>query len=254
MPVDFSLTDKVAVITGASRGIGEAIARTFAKNGAKVVISSRKQDACDKVAASIKEDGGEAMAQACHTGKMDQIEALYEKVLDAWGTVDILVNNAATNPYFGDLLNISESQYDKTFDVNTKGYFFMAQKACKIMMEKKSGGSIVNISSIAGIKAPPMQGTYGMTKAAVILMTKALAAELGPFGIRVNAICPGLTDTYFSSVLIKTKPIYDAAMTMIPLKRHAQPDEMAGAALYLASEASSFTTGSVIVCDGGAVA
>ena len=253
MPVDFSLTDKVAIITGGSRGIGEAIARTFARNGAKVVISSRKQDVCDKVAASIIEDGGEAMAQSCHTGKMDQIEALYDKVTDAWGTVDILVNNAATNPYFGDLLNISESQYDKTFDVNTKGYLFMAQKACKIMLEH-GGGSIVNIASIAGIKAPPMQGTYGMTKAAVILMTKALAAELGPFGIRVNAICPGLTDTYFSSVLIKTKPIYEAAMTMIPMKRHAQPDEMAGAALYLASQASSFTTGSVIVVDGGAVA
>jgi NAD(P)-dependent dehydrogenase (short-subunit alcohol dehydrogenase family) len=253
MPVDFSLTDKVAVITGASRGIGEAIARTFAGQGARVVISSRKQDACDKVVESIKQGGGEAMAQACHTGKMDQIEALYEKVMDAYGTVDILVNNAATNPYFGDLLNISESQYDKTFDVNTKGYFFMAQKACKIMLEKK-GGSVINIASIAGIKAPPMQGVYGMTKASVILLTKALAAELGPFGIRVNCICPGLTDTYFSSVLIKTKPIYDAAMTMIPLKRHAQPDEMAGAALYLASQASSFTTGSVIVCDGGAVA
>lgn len=251
MTVDFKLTDRVAIITGASRGIGEAMARTFADNGAKVVLCSRKQEALDTVAASIKEAGGEAMAMACHTGKMDMIDALYEKVMDTYGRVDILVNNAATNPFFGDLLSIGESQYDKTFEVNTKGYFFMAQKAGKIMV-KQGKGNILNIASIAGIMGPPMQGVYGMTKAAVILMTKALAKELGPFGIRVNAICPGLTETYFSKVLIDTKPIHDAALSMIPLKRHAQPMEMAGAALYLVSDASSFTTGAIEVIDGGA--
>lgn len=253
MSVSFDLSEKVAVITGASRGIGEAIAKTFAEAGATVVVSSRKQEAVDKVASEIKEAGGKAMAVACHTGKMEMIDALYEKVMDEYGKVDVLVNNAATNPYFGDLLHISESQFDKTFEVNTKGYFFMAQKAGNIMM-KQGKGNIINIASIAGLEGPVMQGVYGMTKAAVILMTKAYARELGPFGIRCNVICPGLTETYFSKVLIETKAIHDAAIQMIAMKRHAQPDEMAGAALYLATEASSFTTGAVIVCDGGATA
>lgn len=252
MSVSFDLSGRVAIITGASRGIGEAIAQALAQNGAKVVISSRKQADLDKVAAAIKAGGGEALPVACHTGEMAQIDALFKKVMDTYGRVDILVNNAATNPYFGDVLNISESQYDKTFAVNTKGYYFMAQKAGKIMLAQKKG-NIINVASIAGMMASPMQAVYGMTKAAVIMMTKTYAKELGPFGIRCNAICPGLTDTKFSSVLIKTKPIYDAAMMMIPMKRHAQPSEIAGAALYLASDASSFTTGSVIVCDGGAV-
>jgi NAD(P)-dependent dehydrogenase (short-subunit alcohol dehydrogenase family) len=250
MSVDFNLNDKVAVITGGSRGIGEAIARTFAERGAKVVISSRKQDALDETAKKISDAGGEATGIACHTGDLAQITELHEKVMDKYGKIDILVNNAATNPYFGDVLNISESQFDKTFDVNTKGYFFMAQQSGKIML-KQGKGNIINIASIAGLMAPPMQGVYGMTKAAVILMTKAYAKELGPFGIRCNAICPGLTETKFASVLINTKAIYDAALTMIPMKRHGQPDEIASAALYLASDASGFATGSVVVMDGG---
>jgi NAD(P)-dependent dehydrogenase (short-subunit alcohol dehydrogenase family) len=204
----------------------------------------------DKVAGEIRASGGEALAVACHTGKLGDMDALFQKVMDTHGRVDILVNNAATNPYFGDSLNISESLFDKTFEVNTKGYFFMSQKAAKIMLAQKKG-VIINVASIAGIKAPPMQVVYGMTKAAIILMTKGMANELGPFGIRVNAICPGLTETAFSSVLIKTKAIHDMAISMIPMKRHAQPDEIAGAALYLASEAGSFTTGSVITVDGG---
>lgn len=250
MAVSFSLKDKVAIVTGASRGIGEAIARSFAENGAKVVLASRKQETLEKVAADIKKAGGEALPLACHTGKLSDIEALYKKVMDTYGRVDVLVNNAATNPYFGDALNISESQFEKTFEVNTKGYFFMAQKAGKIMLAQKKG-SIINIASIAGIKAPPMQVVYGMTKAAVILMTKGMAAELGPFGVRVNAICPGLTNTYFAKVLIETKAIHDAAMAFTPMKRHAEPIELAGAALLLASDAGSYTTGAVIVVDGG---
>jgi NAD(P)-dependent dehydrogenase (short-subunit alcohol dehydrogenase family) len=253
MGASFSLKDRVAVVTGASRGIGEAIARTFAENGAKVVLSSRKQESLDSVAASIKKSGGEAIAIACHTGKMEMVDALYERVLDAYGKVDILVNNAATNPYFGSVLDVPESAYDKTFEVNTKGYFFMAQKAGKLMAERKSG-SIINIASVAGLRASPMQAVYGMTKAAVVMMTKAYAKELGPFGVRCNAICPGLTQTHFASVLIETKEIYELAIKDIPLNRHAQPDEIAGAALYLASDASSFTTGSIIVVDGGNIA
>ncbi len=250
MGVNFRLDDKVAIVTGASRGIGESIARTLAENGAKVVLASRKQESLDGVAASIKESGGEAMAIACHTGKMEMIDALFDKVMDTYGRVDVLVNNAATNPYFGDVLNVPESAYDKTFEVNTKGYFFMAQKAGKIMVDQ-SGGSIINIASVAGLRGPVMQTVYGMTKAAVILMTKAFAKELGPFGVRCNAICPGLTETHFASVLIETKEIYEIALQGIPLKRHAQPDEIAGAALYLASDTSSFTTGSLVVIDGG---
>ena len=253
MSVDFSLTDRVAIITGASRGIGEAIASTFAEYGAKVVLSSRKQESLDAVANSINEAGGEALPIACHTGKMEMIDALYEKVMDTYGRVDILVNNAATNPYFGTMLEISASQYDKTLEVNTKGYFFMAQKAGKIMV-KQGKGSIINIASVAGLMGPPMQAVYGMTKAAVILMTKALAKELGPAGVRANAICPGLTETHFSKVLIETEAIYEVALQSIPLQRHAQPSEMAGLALYLASDASSFTNGGVYVCDGGATA
>jgi len=250
MGVSFDLTDKVAIVTGASRGIGEAIARTLADNGAKVVLASRKQEALDGVAASIKESGGEALAMACHTGKLDMIDALYEKVMDTYGRVDILVNNAAANPYFGAALHCPEAAYDKTFEVNTKGYFFMAQKAGQIMVEQKSG-SIINIASVAGMRGPVMQTIYGMTKAAVILMTKGFAKELGSEGVRVNAICPGLTETHFASVLIQTEEIYNIALQGIPLNRHAQPEEIAGAALYLASDASSFTTGSIMVVDGG---
>ncbi len=253
MGVSFDLDGRVAVVTGASRGIGESIARTLAEYGARVVVSSRKQSSLDAVAASINEAGGEAFPVACHTGKLDMIDALFDQVMEKYGRVDILVNNAATNPYFGNILNISESAYDKTFEVNTKGYFFMAQRAAKIMVEQKKG-SIVNISSVAGIRASLMQAVYGMTKAAVVLMTKAYAKELGPFGVRCNAICPGLTETHFASVLIETEEIYNIAIESIPLKRHAQPTEIAGAALYLASDASSFTTGSVVVVDGGGTA
>lgn len=251
--VSFSVKDKVAIVTGASRGIGEAIARTLAANGAKVVLASRKQENADQAAAAIQKAGGTAKAIACHTGQVEQIRALVEKTLAEFGRIDILVNNAATNPYFGDVLGISESQFDKTFEVNTKGYFFLAQAAAKHMV-KQGGGSIINIASIAGIMGPPMQGVYGMTKAAVILMTKAFAKELGPFKVRSNAICPGLTETHFSSVLINTKAIHDVAIAQIPLKRHAQPSEMAGIALYLASDASSFTNGAIFVIDGGATA
>jgi NAD(P)-dependent dehydrogenase (short-subunit alcohol dehydrogenase family) len=253
MGVDFNLTDKVAIVTGASRGIGEAIAKALAEHGAKVVLASRKQEGLDAVAKSINETGGEALPIACHTGKMEMIDALYEKVMDTYGRVDILVNNAATNPFFGSMLEISESAYDKTFEVNTKGYFFMAQKAGNIMV-KQGKGSIINVASIAGLRGPQGQAVYGMTKAAVILMTKAQAKEMGPAGVRANAICPGLVETHFARVLIETEDIYNSAIQRIPLGRHGQPLEIAGLALYLASDASSFTTGGVFVCDGGATA
>ena len=254
MPIaDFSLANKVAIITGASRGIGEAIARGMAEYGATVVLASRKQDALDAVAASIAADGGTAIPIACHTGSGGDIEALFARVKSELGRVDVLVNNAATNPYFGPIIHASESIYDKTFEVNVKGYFLMAQQAAKIMVEQGSG-SIINVASMVGVSPAPMQGIYSMTKAAVIAMTKSFAKELGGAGVRSNAICPGLTETKFAKILIETKEIYDTVMRNVPLGRHAQPNEMVGAAIYLASDASSYTTGSILVCDGGTLA
>lgn len=254
MPIaDFSLANKIAIITGASRGIGEAIARGMAENGATVVLASRKQEGLDAVAASIAEDGGTAIPIACHTGNAAAIEALFARVKSELGRVDVLVNNAATNPYFGPVVHASESVYDKTFEVNVKGYFLMAQNAARMMVEQGSG-SIINVASMVGISPAPMQGIYSMTKAAVIAMTKSFAKELGGAGVRSNAICPGLTETKFAKMLIDTKEIYETAMRNVPLGRHAQPSEMVGAAIYLASDASSYTTGSILVCDGGSVA
>lgn len=251
--VDFRLDNKIAVVNGGSRGIGETIARAFSEQGATVVISSRKQEGLDAVAESINSSGGKAVAIVCHAGKPDQIKSLFERVQSEFGGADILVNNAATNPYFGPVADISESAFDKTLEVNLKGYFMMAQHVIP-QMKKKGGGSIINIASISGLRPGPNEATYAMTKAAVINMTQGLANELGGDGIRINAIAPGLVETAFARVLVETKEIHDRIIAHIPLGRHGQPEEIAGAAVYLASNASSFTTGSTMVVDGGAVA
>jgi NAD(P)-dependent dehydrogenase (short-subunit alcohol dehydrogenase family) len=254
MKVNFDLTDRVALVTGASRGIGESIAITLADYGAEVILVSRKIDALKEVEGKIVNRGGKAHCIAASIGKIDEIKLLFEQIEEKYGRLNILVNNAATNPYFGDVLNADETAWDKTMDVNLKGYFFMSQSAAKLMI-KNGGGSIVNVSSINGIRPAPMQGIYSITKAGVISMTKAFAKELAPFKVRVNALLPGLTDTKFSSVMVKNDDLMDKVLLpMIPLHRAAQPDEMAGAVLYLASEASSFTTGATIVVDGGALA
>ncbi len=255
MPIaDFSLNDKVAVVTGASRGIGEAIARGFAEHGATVVIASRKQEALDPVAASIAKDTGQRCEpKACHTGDPEAIGRLFEWVKSEFGRCDILVNNAATNPYFGPAVDMDMGAFDKTFEVNVKGYFLMTQHAARMMVEQ-GGGSIINVASVGGISPGPMQAAYSMTKAAVISMTKAFAKELGSAKVRVNAICPGVVDTKFASVLINTPEIYEQFIHQIPLGRHAQPSEMAGLAIYLASDASSYTTGAAIISDGGMLA
>lgn len=250
--VDFGLKDKVAVITGASRGIGKAIATGFAEHGATLVIASRKQESLDAVAEELSKLGTKVTPIACHTGNIQQIKDLFQKVDEIHGKVDILVNNAATNPFFGDILSVDEGIWDKTNEVNLKGYFFMSLEAAKRMV-KQGKGVIINIASIAAHSPPPWQAVYGITKAGVVAMTKAFAKELASRGVRVNCICPGLTETKFSKVLIETKGIYEAALQMIPMKRHAQPSEMVGAAIYLASDASSFTTGAVINIDGGAM-
>jgi len=255
MPLaDFSLKGKVAVVTGASRGIGEAIARGLAENGADLVISARKQESLDPVAAAIAKDTGvKCLPVACHTGDPDAIGSLFDKVKSEFGRCDVLVNNAATNPYFGPAINMELPAFDKTFEVNVRGYFVMSQHAARMMVEQGKG-SIINVASIAGISPGAMQCVYSMTKAAVINMTKGFAKELGSSNVRVNAICPGVVETKFASVLINTPEIYDQFIEQIPLRRHAQPSEMVGLAVYLASEASSYTTGAAFVSDGGMTA
>lgn len=249
----FSLEGKVALITGASRGIGRAIAECFARQGATVILASRKQAGVDEAANAIRAQGGKATAIACHTGQSADIEALFDRIRSEFGRLDVLVNNAATNPYFGPVIDAPETAFDKTFDVNCRGYFFVAQHAARLMLAQRSG-SIINIASVEGISPSPMMGIYSMTKAAVIALTKTLAKELGGAGVRCNCLCPGLTETHFARTLIDTPEIHKYQIQRTPLRRHAQPDEMTGAALYLASEASSFTTGAVMVCDGGATA
>ncbi|GAC32893.1 SDR family oxidoreductase [Paraglaciecola polaris] len=249
----FDLTGKVALVTGASRGIGESIARLLAAYGAHVIVSSRKIDGCEAVAKSIRDDGGKATALACHVGEMAQIEDTFASIKKEFGQLDILVNNAAANPFFGHILDTDLAAYEKTVDVNIRGYFFMSVAAGK-MMKEQGGGVILNTASVNGISPGVMQGIYSVTKAAVISMTKAFAKECGPLNIRVNALLPGLTETKFASALTSNDKILKTALMTIPLGRVAQPDEMAGTVLYLVSDASSYTTGTTITVDGGYLA
>ena len=253
MKINFDLDSKIAIVTGASRGIGQSIAKGLAAHGATVFCTSRKIEDLNKVKDEIESEGGKAHAIACHIGKLDDIQNLFKAVEERYGRLDILVNNAATNPYFGDVLHATADAWDKTIDVNFKGYFFMSQFAANLMIKNK-GGSIVNVASINGIRPAPFQGIYSMTKAGVIAMTKSFAKELAPFNVRVNAILPGLTDTKFSSVMTQNEEILKLILPTIPMKRVANPDEMVGAVVYLVSDAASYTTGATIVIDGGALA
>ncbi len=243
------LKDKVIVITGASRGIGEAIARACIDQGAKVVLASRKQADLDRVAATLPAD--RVIAVACHTGKADDVEALFARAADTFGRIDGAVNNAATNPYFGPLLDTPDAAIDKTIEVNIKGYLYVARAFVKHARARDMGGALVNVASVAGIRAAPMQGIYGATKAAVISMTQTLAFELGGSKIRVNAIAPGLVETKFAAAIVQNPLLRDHVVKRTPLARHAQPTEVAGAVVYLMSDAASFTTGTVLTVDGG---
>lgn len=249
--MSYRFDNKVVLVTGGSRGIGAAVSRGFASSGATVIIASRKQALIDETVASIQASGGNALGISCHTGKIEEVEHLFAKIRTEYGRLDVLVNNAATNPYFGPFLDAEESFFDKTFEVNVKGYFFIAQHAAR-MMAAQGGGAIINIASTEGISPSPMMGMYAMTKAAVIMMTKVIAKELGSANIRCNCVCPGLTETRFSKVLIDTPEIYRQYVDKTPLGRHAQPEEIVGLLLYLASDSASYTTGAVIPCDGGA--
>ena len=247
---EFDLTGRVAVVTGASRGIGRAIALAYARHGAKVVLTSRKQPALDQVAEEVGAAGGEALPIACHTGDVEAIGALFERVEGEWGGVDVLVNNAATNPHFGPILTADDSHWDQTFEVNVKGYVHMA-RAVVPAMRRRGGGAIVNVASIAGSVPHHGLGVYSVSKAAVLMLTKVLAAELAGDAIRVNAIAPGLIETRFSQALIEDPQISRRALRSIPLGRFGQPGELTGMAVYLASPAAAFTTGAVMYVDGG---
>ncbi|TAL36761.1 MAG: SDR family oxidoreductase [Spirochaetes bacterium] len=250
---EVTVRDKVALVTGASRGIGEAVARTLGVFGAKLILVSRKMDDLKKVQRDIGIEGGKAECFAVNTGEMDQINDLFKQLREKYPKIDILVNNAATNPFFGDVLSADERAWDKTLAVNLKGCFFMAQHAAKWMKEK-NGGCIVNVSSVNGIRPAPMQGIYSITKAGLIALTKSFAKELAPFNIRVNAVLPGLTDTKFSAAITNNEDIMKLVLPSIPMGRFARPDEMAGTVLYLCSDAATYTTGSCIVVDGGMLA
>ena len=245
-----SLAGKVVVVTGASRGIGLAIAGACLDAGARVVLASRKQADLDDAAATLA-GRGETLALACHTGKAEDVDALFARAVERFGRLDGLVNNAATNPHFGPLVDTPDLAIDKTLEVNVKGYFYAARALVRHARARDGGAAIVNVASVAGLRAAPMQGIYGMTKAAVISMTQTLAFELGSAGVRVNAIAPGLVETRFAAAIVQNPMLREHVVKRTPLARHAQPAEIAGAAVYLLSDAASFTTGSVLVVDGG---
>lgn len=246
----FSLAGKVAIITGASRGIGQAIAEVFAQAGAQVVVSSRKQEGIDPVAEAIRADGGEAAAIVAHNGDKAALTQLVTATVERFGRVDILVNNAATNPHFGPMLEAEDSLWHKTIEVNIMGNVWLTQ-AVVPLMRANGGGKIVNIASVNGVRPGHLQGIYSMTKAAIINLTQTLAMELAGDNIQVNAIAPGLTQTRFAQGLWDDEGFMAQLMTRIPQQRIGQPIDMAGLALYLAAPASAYATGQVFVVDGG---
>lgn len=244
------LSGQIALVTGASRGIGAAIAELLAQHGAHVLISSRKIADCESVAAQLRDQGLKADAMACHIGDIQNIESLFAAIKERYGHLDILVNNAATNPYFGPILETDLGAFQKTVDVNIRGYFLMSQQAAK-MMADQGGGAIVNVASVNGVNPGPMQGIYSISKAAVIAMTQAFAKECAGMGVRVNALLPGFTNTKFASALVNNPVIREEALKHIPMQRIAEPKEMAGAVLYLVSSMASYTTGVALNVDGG---
>ena len=246
----FQLDNKVAIVTGASKGIGEAMARGLAEFGAKVVISSRKQEAIDAVAESFKNDGLEAIAIAANMGNVEEAHALVDQTVDAYGGIDIIINNAAANPVFGPIQNTEERAFDKILDVNLKGPFELCKKAYPIL-KQRGGGSIINISSIGGLTPERGIGIYSVSKAGLINLTKAMAQDWGVDNIRVNAICPGLIKTKFSEALWGNEPILERFLQHIPLNRVGTSDDIAGLAVYLASDAAAYCTGGVYLIDGG---
>lgn len=244
------LSGKVALVNGASRGIGEAIARGLAACGAQVIVTSRSVESVLPVAQAIESAGGRATPRACHAGRLDQIDALFESVGGEFGRLDILVNNAATNPYYGPAADLPPEAFDKTVDVNLKGPYYMMSRAVPLMIAG-GGGSIVNVASIAALMSLPGQAVYAMTKAGLVSLTKSFAKEYGKHGVRVNAILPGVVETRFASALVED-PGVQKWISRLPVPRVGQPEDMVAGVLFLVSDQSAFTTGTTLVMDGGA--
>ena len=247
-----SLEGQVALVTGGSRGIGKAIATALADAGAGVVISSRKLPALQEAASEIEaETGARILPVSAHNRKPEELRALVERVREEFGRLDILVNNAATNPVMGPLIDIEERAFDVIVNTNLKGTFLLCQMAAEMMIEKGEGGNILNISSVAGVRPDPGLGVYSISKAAINMLTKVLAVELGRHDIRVNALAPGIVKTHFSRALWDNEQVMEREMARTPLERIAQPEEVARMALTLVSGAASYVTGQVILMDGG---
>jgi NAD(P)-dependent dehydrogenase (short-subunit alcohol dehydrogenase family) len=247
----FDLTGKVAVVTGSSRGIGRAIAEALAAHGAKVVVSSRKVEACEAVRDAIEAKGGQAAVIPCNIGSKDDLARLVAQTEESFGPIDVLVCNAAVNPHFGPSQEIPDGAFDKVMASNIRSNHWLCQMAIPSMAQR-GGGSVIIVSSIGGLKGSAMLGAYGISKAADMQMARNLAVEWGPRNVRVNCIAPGLVRTDFARALWEDPVIYDKSVKGYPLRRIGEPHEIAGAAVYLASPAGSFTTGQVIVVDGGA--
>ncbi|MGD0352381.1 MAG: glucose 1-dehydrogenase [Dehalococcoidia bacterium] len=248
--MDFSLEGKVALVTGGSRGIGEAIALGLAKAGADVAIASRKLPELEKVTEKIIGLRRKSLAIAAHVGKLEEINNLVGKVKAEFGRIDVLVNNAGTNPTMDQAIDIEERAWDSIMNLNLKGLFFLSQVVARLMKEQ-GGGKIVNVASVAGI-TPDILPVYSISKAGVIMATKVMAQQWAKYNIRVNAIAPGLTKTRFSEALWNNPEVLKGAMSTLPMRRVAEPEEMVGAVIYLASDASSYVTGQVLAIDGGA--
>ncbi|HMQ06146.1 MAG TPA: glucose 1-dehydrogenase [Saprospiraceae bacterium] len=246
----FRLDGKVAIITGASKGIGLSIAQALAEYGAKVVVSSRNQSAVEESAAGIRQQGYEATGLACHVGRADDLKNLVNQTMQIYGRIDILVNNAATNPVYGPINEATHELFEKVMDINVKGPFVLSNLVYPMMLKNK-GGSIIHISSVEGLKPGLGLGVYSTTKASLIMLAQNQAKEWGKDGIRSNVICPGLIRTKFSQALWTNEQLMGYIHQQLPMKRIAEPDEMVGLAVFLASDASSYCTGSIYLADGG---
>ncbi len=253
MDPTFRLDGRVAVVTGGSRGIGRAVALGLARAGADVVVAARKVADLEPVAEEVRALGRRALAVPAHLGRRPDVDRLFDATLEAFGRLDVLVNNAATNPVFGPLLDIEEEAWDRIMALNVKGYLLAAQRAARAMAPR-GGGAIVNVASTAGLRASAGLGAYSVSKAAVIMLTRVLGRELAPLGIRVNGVAPALIETRFSEALWKNPEILSTYLKSTPLGRAGQPEEVAGAVVYLCSDAASYVTGQTLLLDGGHLA